>query len=111
MKKVIWLGNSRRSIQEFPSQAQDIAGHELLKVQLGKMPSDWKAMTSVGPGAIEIRIHHPQEHRVIYVANFPEAVYILHCFGKKTQKTLIKDLDIARIEYAKLEKYRQQKRK
>jgi phage-related protein len=49
-------------------------------------------MTPVGPGAIEIRIHHPQEHRVIYVANFPEAVYILHCFGKKTQKTPTKDL-------------------
>lgn len=62
-------------------------------------------MPSVGPGAIEIRIHKPHEHRVIYVAKFEDAVYVLHAFEKKTQKTPEKDLNLARIAYAELKKY------
>jgi len=61
-------------------------------------------MTTVGPGAFEIRIHDPHEHRVIYVAKFEDAVYVLHAFEKKTQKTSDKDLNIARTAYAELKK-------
>lgn len=75
-------------------------------VQAGKMPEDWKPMTSVGAGAIEIRIHKPGEYRVIYVAKFPEAVYVLHSFSKKTQKTQDKELDKARKAYAEMQRQR-----
>ncbi|MBI4534569.1 MAG: type II toxin-antitoxin system RelE/ParE family toxin [Candidatus Melainabacteria bacterium] len=68
-------------------------------------------MTSVGAGAIEIRVHRPDEYRVIYIANFPEAIYVLHCFGKKTQRTANKDIEIARTEYADLQKYCKEKTK
>lgn len=61
-------------------------------------------MPSIGPGAVEIRIHDPHEHRVVYVAKFADAVYVLHAFEKKTQKTAEKDLDIARTAYAELKK-------
>lgn len=44
-------------------------------------------MASVGPGTIEIRIHTGTEHRVLLVSKFAEAVYVLHAFEKKTQKT------------------------
>lgn len=61
-------------------------------------------MPSIGPGAVEIRIHDPHEHRVVYVAKFADAVYVLHAFEKKTQKTAQKDLDIARTAYAERKK-------
>lgn len=66
------------------------------------MPDDWKPMSSVGSGALEIRIHEPHEYRVIYVAKMPEAIYILHAFQKKTKKTSRKDLEIARKAYAEI---------
>lgn len=111
MKRVIWLGNSRSYIKDFPAQAQDLAGYELFKVQNGMMPSDWRPMPNVGPGVIEIRIHQPFEHRVFYVAKFLEAIYILHCFSKKTNQTALKDIRIGRREYAELEKRRQKTKK
>ncbi len=64
-------------------------------------------MSAVGSGAIEVRIHHPHEHRVIYVAKFPEAIYVIHAFTKKTQKTPEADLTIARINYAQIKNLRE----
>jgi phage-related protein len=53
-------------------------------------------MKAVGSGVREIRIHVLGEWRVIYVAKFAEAIYVLHAFQKKTQKTSRKDIEIAR---------------
>ena len=44
----------------------------------------------------EIRIHTGAEHRVLYVAKFAEAVYVLHAFEKRTRRTPKEDLDLAR---------------
>lgn len=62
-------------------------------------------MTAIGIGVIEIRLHEPHEHRVLYVAKFNDAVYVLHAFSKKTQKTPEKDLIIARTAYASIKTY------
>ncbi len=53
-------------------------------------------MPSVGRGVREIRIHHRGQFRVIYVARFDDAVFVLHAFQKKTQKTRKQDIEIAR---------------
>jgi len=105
-KPVRFMGSTLHAIKDFPSPAKTIAGQELRLVQQGAMPRDWKPMPSVGPGAIEIRIHEPHEHRVIYVAKFPEAVYVLTAFEKKTQKTPPREIDKARKTYAEVLKER-----
>ena len=57
------------------------------------------ATSSVAPGVKEIRIHILGEWRVLYVAKFSDAVYVLHCFQKKTQKTRAEDIELARRRY------------
>lgn len=69
------------------------------------MPGDWKPVSTVGPGAYEIRIstaHHGgrTEHRVFYVAKFEEAVWVLHAFRKTSRKTSRHDLEIGKQRYA-----------
>ena len=60
-------------------------------------------MNTVGPGVKEIRIRDAAgAFRVIYVARFADAVYVLHCFQKKTQKTSKVDLDLASQRYRDL---------
>lgn len=60
-------------------------------------------MESVGPGVREIRIREKSgAYRVIYVAKFAQAVYVLHCFQKKTQKTTPGDLALALRRYKEL---------
>lgn len=99
MKSIIWVGDTLEAIRDFEPSARQAAGHDLRRVQAGLLPHDWRHMASVGQGAIEIRIHRPTEHRVIYVAKFETAVYVLHAFVKKTQRTPKQDLDLAASRY------------
>ncbi len=59
-------------------------------------------MNEVGTGVREIRIHVLGEWRVLYVAKFAEAVYVLHAFQKKTQKTRRGDIELARQRYRQI---------
>lgn len=102
MKPVTWLGDSRKTVREFPDVARQRAGTELLAVQLGDSPSDWKPMPTVGQGVNEIRIHASNEYRVIYIAKFAEAVYVLHAFEKKTRQTPKQDIELAARRYREL---------
>jgi phage-related protein len=62
-------------------------------VQVGREPSDWKPLPVVGSGAAEIRVgDETGAWRVIYVARFAEAVYVLHAFQKKSRKTSQDDI-------------------
>lgn len=106
-KKLTWVSSSYANLCSFPDTVRHQAGFQLRRVQQGKNPEDWRPLPNIGPGAIEIRIHHPHEHRVIYVAKFPEAIYVVHAFEKKAQKTLLVDLHIARSNYAQIKNLRQ----
>ena len=102
MKPITWLGDSLDQVRAFPDDARREAGFELGEIQKGLEPSDWKPMNVVGSGVKEIRIHTENEYRVMYVAKFAEAVYVLHAFGKKTQQTSKKDIDLASRRYREL---------
>ncbi len=93
-KPLVWVGSARRDIRSFPADARAIAGFELRRVQHGLDPTDWKPMTTVGPGVREIRVDTGRAHRVFYVATFAEAVYVLHVFEKKTRKTSRHDIEL-----------------
>lgn len=97
-----WRGSAYRDICAFPDEARRGAGHALSLLQNGRAPTDWKPMSVVGPGTIEIRIHTVTEHRVIVVSRFVEAVYVLHAFEKRTRKTPKHDLDLAKQRYKEL---------
>jgi len=71
-KPLFWFGSSRSDLQAFPPDARRVAGFQLRRVQHGLEPNDWKPMTTVGPGVMEIRIHTGLEYRVFYVAKFTE---------------------------------------
>jgi phage-related protein len=66
------------------------------RVQHGLEPENFKPMASIGKGVWEIRISDEAgQFRVIYIAKLKDAVFVLHCFQKKSQKTPLKDLDLA----------------
>lgn len=60
-------------------------------------------MNAVGPGVREIRIRDAAgAFRVLYVAKLKDAIYVLHCFQKRTQKTSKADLNLAARRYRDL---------
>lgn len=99
-KEIRWVGSSYDDLLAFPHEPRKKAGFQLSKVQAGLDPEDWKPFDDVGAGTKEIRIKDSQGiYRVMYVAKFEEAVYVLHCFQKKTQATSKHDKDIAEARY------------
>jgi phage-related protein len=105
-KPLTWLGTARRDVRAFPADARRRCGFQLRKVQHGLDPDDSKPMTPIGPGVREIRIRTELAHCVFYVATFEEAVYVLHAFEKRTPKTAINDIQLARDRYRALVKKR-----
>ncbi len=102
MKPLVFMGSSLDDLRDFPMEVRKAAGFELHAVQCGFEPSDWKPMPAIGPGVKEIRIHVFGEWRIIYVAKRADAVYVLHSFHKKSQKTNLKDIELARKRYKQI---------
>ncbi len=107
-KPVIWLGTARDDLRGFPAEARQVAGFQLRRVQRGLDPNDWKPMPAVGLGVREVRVHTGLEHRVIYLAKFDDAVYVLHAFQKRAQRTPRRDVELARQRLRDLRKRRRQ---
>lgn len=99
LKPVEWVGDSRKTVRSFAADARAQAGRELFRLQAGADPLDWRPMRAIGPGACEIRIHAGSEHRLIYVAKYAEAIYVLHAFTKKSQATRLQDIRMAKERY------------
>jgi phage-related protein len=101
-KPIEWRGTSYVDLLAFPEDARRIAGFQLGRLQQGDEPDDWKPMSVVGVGTIEIRIRTGTAHRVFVVRKFTEALYVLHAFEKKSQKTSKNDIDLAKRRYREL---------
>lgn len=64
-------------------------------------------MSSVGKGVEELRVWGDSDtYRVVYIARFAEAVYVLHAFQKKARATSEHDIELARTRYAELRRGR-----
>lgn len=110
-KEILWVGSSYSDLLDFPAEPRREAGFQLGKVQAGLDPDDWKPFDDVGPGTREIRIRDATGiYRVMYVAKFEEAIYVLHCFQKKTEATTKHDKDIAEARYRAVARERKGKK-
>ena len=105
MKELRFRGSSLDDLRKFPAPVMREAGYQLDKVQCGNEPTDWKPMSSIGEGVKEIRVQDEAgAFRVIYLAKLLDAVYVLHCFQKKTQQTSERDIKLARKRFKDLMK-------
>jgi phage-related protein len=109
-KGINWKGSSLADLLAFPEEVRREAGFQLGKVQNGVDPDDWKPFEDIGPGVKEIRIRDMAGiFRVMYVAKFEEAIYVLHCFQKKAQATPQLDKDTATARYKAVVQERKKK--
>ncbi len=103
MKVLRFLGDSYKTLCSFPKSARQNAGRQLLRVQRGDLPDDFKPMSDVGKGVEEIRIWDESgTFRIMYLARLADAVYVLHAFQKKTRETPKRDKEIAKLRLKQL---------
>ncbi|EBL7064850.1 type II toxin-antitoxin system RelE/ParE family toxin [Salmonella enterica] len=99
-KEIRWVGSSLEDLLAFLITVRKAVGYQLHKIQYGIEPDDWKPFSEIGAGVNEIRIRDNNGiYRVMYVAKFEEALYVLHSFQKQTQQTSQYDKNIARTRY------------
>ncbi len=103
------MGSTLEAVRAFPASVRRQVGYELYLVQQGLEPSDWRPIPSIGSGVQEIRIHAHGEYRLLYIAKFAEAVYVLHAFAKRTRKTRQHDIELAKERLSDVVRYRRQK--
>lgn len=82
----------------FPEAAIDNVGYALGLVQMGGLPPDAKPWKGEGPGVFEIVEDQPDStFRAAYTVRFQKAVYVMHCFQKKSPsgiRTAKTDIDL-----------------
>ena len=100
MKSVVFMGDSLAQLRAFPDGARRETGFQIDRLQKGLDPNDWKPMKSIGQGVREIQVRDKSgAFRVIYVAAWADAIYILHAFQKKTAATSKHDLELASARF------------
>ena len=103
MRPLVWLGNSRRNIQEFLLEARKTIGDELQLIQFGGLPTDAKPFKGGGGGVFEIALRHDTEaYRTVLAVRLGRQIYVLHAFQKKSKKgiaTPTHDVDIIKKRY------------
>ncbi len=100
MKPVRFVGGALAELRAFPPAVRHDAGYQLHNVQCGRQPADFKPMPDIGPGVEELRMRDAAgAYRIIYTARLADAVYVLHAFQKKTQRTVAANIELARQRY------------
>jgi phage-related protein len=104
LRPVIWLGDSKRNLRDFPDGAQKLLGDELQLIQFGGMPKDAKPFKGIGSGVLEIALRYSSEaYRVVVALQIGRRIYVLHAFQKKSKKGIAtpkRDVDLIRKRYS-----------
>jgi phage-related protein len=102
-KDLKFVGSSRKDLAKLPKPVKQVFGRALRKVQRGGMPQNAEAFKQGGPGCMELKENHDKAtYRTMYVAKFADAIYVLHCFQKKSKSGIATpqaDIDVIRERY------------
>ena len=97
-KPLHWVGSSKRDFLEFPNAAKDDMGNALGIAQFGGTAPTAKPWKGFGPGVLEVvESHEGNAYRAVYTVRFPEVVYVLHAFQKKSPsgiRTAKRDIEL-----------------
>ena len=87
LKKVVWVGDSRKQVQSFPREVKQDIGAALFDVQKGTKPPQAKPFKGVAGGVLEIVTRFTTNtYRTVYAVHIGQRVYVLHAFQKKAPK-------------------------
>jgi phage-related protein len=108
-RAVIWMGSSRRDVRAFPREVRRDIGQALYTAQQGETDPAAKPLRGFGGGAVlEIVARHEGDTwRAVYTVRYPEAVYVLHAFQKKSKRgigTPKREIELVRQRLSQAEK-------
>jgi phage-related protein len=103
LRSVVWLGNAKKNLCEFPDGARKLIGDELQLLQFGGMPRDTKPFKGVGSGVLEIAVRYDKDaFRTVVAVQLGKKLYVLHAFQKKSKRgieTPKRDVELIKQRY------------
>ncbi len=103
LRAVVWMGNAKKNLREFPEGARKLIGDELQLLQFGGMPKDAKPFKGVGSGVLEIAVRYDKDaYRTVVAVQLGKKLYVLHAFQKKSKRgieTGKRDVDLIKQRY------------
>ncbi|MBU2835426.1 addiction module toxin RelE [Acidithiobacillus thiooxidans] len=86
MKALAWIASARKDLKALPEEVQDVFGYALFLAQTGEKHDQAKPLKGFGSaGVLEVvEDHKGDTYRAVYTVRFEHAVYVLHCFQKKS---------------------------
>jgi phage-related protein len=104
IRPVVWMGTSKKNLQDFPKGAQKLIGDELQLIQFGEMPTNAKPFKGIASGVFEIAIRYSTDaYRAVLAVQLGKKIYVLHSFQKKAKRgieTPKMDVDLIRQRYS-----------
>ena len=113
MKRIVWVRDSKADLKRFPEVVQKHIGVALMVAQMGDKHPDAKPMRGFGGASVieVIEDHDGDTYRAVYTVRFAEALYVLHCFQKKSRRGIAthrRDIDLIKERLRRAEElYRQ----
>ena len=100
-KQLVWVGSSKKDLMALPVLVRKFFGHALHFAQKGERHDAAKVLKGFGSAGVLEIIEDDADgtYRAVYTVRFREAVFVLHCFQKKSKSgigTPQKDLDTIR---------------
>lgn len=103
LRAVVWMGDAKKNLQEFPMGARKLIGDELQLLQFGGMPRDTKPFKGVGSGVLEIAVRYDKDaYRTVVAVQLGTKLYVLHAFQKKSKRgveTPKRDVELIKQRY------------
>ena len=103
LRSVVWLGNVKKNLREFPEGARKLIGDELQLLQFGGVPRGTKPFKGVGSGVLEIAVRYDKDaYRTVVALQLGEKLYVLHAFHKKSKRgieTPKRDVELIKQRY------------
>ena len=112
-RELVWLGSTLEDLREFPDESRREVGFALRQAQNGKKAPNAKPLKGFhGTSVLEIVDNFDSDtFRAVYTVRFEEAVYVLHCFQKKSKSgisTPKQDIDLIERRLKQAEKEHQE---
>jgi len=103
LRAVVWMGNAKKNLREFPEGARKLIGDELQLLQFGGMPKDVKPFKGIGSGVLEIAVRYDKDaYRTVVAVQLGKKLYVLHAFQKKSKRrieTPKRDVELIKQRY------------
>ena len=87
LRGVVWMGDAKNNLREFPEAARKLIGDELQLIQFGGMPRDTKSFKGIGSDVLKIAVRYDKDaYRTLVAVQLGKKLYVLHAFQKKSKR-------------------------